>query len=291
MDFKPLIHWLQNQIKTGFFWSRIENPTDISDPIVKAIRDKEYETLDPLTVSEPIVSALEDTTRAIEAIQIPEVKIPEVDFSEVVSSLRELINKKDKDVVVKQGDVKIKIDTDKILKALKKLEEKKSQEQIDYTPILSDLCDLVEGMDRTVDLSRIEKFLDEFKIPELPIEDDRVKVTIPDEELAKMRSKLFTSEQLRNKDNEKINPATTEDVESVVTAIADNEPLSKYASANIDVSGTPIYLGYMTVDGLWYIKEINLTAGTVLYFKGSSDYATNWTNRAGLTYGTFNTIF
>lgn len=290
MDFKPLIKWLQNQIQTGFFWSKIVNPKDISDPIVRAIKDKEYETLDPDSISEPIVSALEDNTRAVQGIKIPEVTIPEVDFSPVTSALKELLAKKDKDVVIKQGDVNVKIDTDKILKVLKRIEEKKPKEQIDYTPILSDIYDIIEGK-KEVDLSKVEKFIADFKFPELPLEDGRVKVTISDEELAKMRSRFFNSEQIRNKDNVQINPATTEDVENVVTALEDADPLSQYASANIDVSGVPIYLGFMTVDGLWYIKEINLTAGTVLYFKGSSDYATNWTNRAGLTYGTFNTIF
>jgi uncharacterized protein YpmS len=233
MDFKPLIHWLQNQIKTGFFWSRIENPKDISDPIVKAIRDKEYETLDPLTVSEPIVSALEDTTRAIEAIQIPEVKIPEVDFSEVVSSLRELINKKDKDIVIKQGDTKVVVDTNKLLKVLKKIEEKKPQEQIDYTLILADICDAIENK-KEVDLSKIEKFLDEFKFPELPLEDGRVKVSLTEEQMNKIQAHFIASDHLANKDNKRINPATEEKQDDIVTELQKITENTEHIEINAD---------------------------------------------------------
>jgi hypothetical protein len=277
---KELINWLAVQFSQGKFFTELLNTKDISDPIVKAIRDKEYETLDPNSIQEPIVSAVEDATRAIEAINIPEVKIPEVDFSPVTSVLKELLVKKDKDIVIKQGDTKVTVDTKSLLAILKKIESKKPQEQIDYTPILSDLCDLVEGVDRTVDLSRIEKFLDEFKMLELPVEDGRVKVTLPDEELAKMRAHFVSSDHLVNKSNDRINPAIEEN----------QDELLKYKSAGIDVSGTPLYLGFIALDGSWYIKNIDTTSGTT-YCKGASGYTTAWTNRALQTYGNYNVIF
>jgi hypothetical protein len=233
---KPLIQYLQNQIKNGFFWMKIYNPKDISDPIVQAINKKEYESVDPELISEPIVSALEDATQAIKEIVIPKITIPEVDFSAVISTLRELIDKKDKDVIIKQGDIKIKIDTDKILQVIKKIEQKKPVEQIDYTPILSEMCDLLEGIDRPVDLTRIEKFLETFKIPELPLEDGRVKVTIPDEELAKMRSRFFNSEQVRNKDNVQINPATEDKQDDIIGSIESLPHIDDYDTLSVDTS-------------------------------------------------------
>jgi hypothetical protein len=231
---KELINWLSIQFSKGKFFTELLNTKDISDPIVKAIQDKEYETLDPNSIQEPIVSAVEDATRAIESIKIPEFpSIPEVDFSEVVLALKDLL-KKDTNVTVKQGDTKVTVDTKSLLSILKKIESKKPEEQIDYTPILSDLCDLVEG--KNVDLSKIEKFLDEFKFPviSIPTEDGRVKVTLPDEELAKMRSHFVSSDHLVNKNNDRVNPATEEKQDAIVSAIE---------GISIDLGASDIQIG------------------------------------------------
>jgi hypothetical protein len=67
-------------------------------------------------------------------------------------------------------------------------------------------------------------------------------------------------------------------------------PLSAYQSAGMDITANPYYFGYLKTDGSWYIKKLDTTSGTI-YVKGDSDYATNWTGRAELTYGEFNDIF
>jgi len=64
----------------------------------------------------------------------------------------------------------------------------------------------------------------------------------------------------------------------------------KYKSAGMDVSGTPMYFGYIDLDGSWYIKALDTASGTT-YCKGDSGYSTAWTGRAGLTYGEFDVIF
>ena len=51
-----------------------------------------------------------------------------------------------------------------------------------------------------------------------------------------------------------------------------------------DPDTSPIYVGWMTVEGKWLIEEIDTTARTHLYAMGQDDYSTNWTNRASLTY-------
>jgi len=37
--------------------------------------------------------------------------------------------------------------------------------------------------------------------------------------------------------------------------------------------------------------KLNSEAGTARYIKGDSDYATNWTGRAGLSYGYYSDTF
>jgi len=71
--------------------------------------------------------------------------------------------------------------------------------------------------------------------------------------------------------------------------------LAEYGFADFDDS-SPAYVGNLRPDGGWYITKLT-TVGAVMtatYCKGdgvASTYATNWTNRAGLTYGTYQSIF
>lgn len=47
---------------------------------------------------------------------------------------------------------------------------------------------------------------------------------------------------------------------------------------------SPIYMGYVTPEGYWYIKKMDTAARTSRYATGLTDYATNFSNRASLTY-------
>jgi len=61
------------------------------------------------------------------------------------------------------------------------------------------------------------------------------------------------------------------------------DPLAKYKISDTDDDAEPNYFGFVTTDGKWYIlKEENKT---YRYIFGTEDYSTNWTGRAGLTYG------
>jgi len=71
---------------------------------------------------------------------------------------------------------------------------------------------------------------------------------------------------------------------------AKQDPIASYKGAGMDTAANPYYFGYLDIDGNWYIKKLDTTSGTT-YVKGASSYATNWTNRASLTYGEFNDIF
>ena len=49
--------------------------------------------------------------------------------------------------------------------------------------------------------------------------------------------------------------------------------------------------GYINKKGAWYIQKYDSSNFTYKYVKGASDFSTNWTNRASLTYDFFNEVF
>ena len=65
------------------------------------------------------------------------------------------------------------------------------------------------------------------------------------------------------------------------------DPSQIYFPTDLDTAGSTQYFGFMATTGYWYIMQV--TATTVRYFSdgtgdGFSTYATNWTNRATLSY-------
>ena len=76
---------------------------------------------------------------------------------------------------------------------------------------------------------------------------------------------------------------------SVKGRIKTTDGLSEYKISDIDESGDPAYYGFLDTDGSWYIMEV--TATTVRYFAGASDYVTNWTGRGDLEYDYFDAVF
>lgn len=69
--------------------------------------------------------------------------------------------------------------------------------------------------------------------------------------------------------------------------------LSQYKITDIDADASPNYYSFVDKAGNWYILKETISAGadTYRYAKGTSDYSTNWTGRAGLSYDYFNTTF
>ena len=58
-----------------------------------------------------------------------------------------------------------------------------------------------------------------------------------------------------------------------------------YFATDLDKSSDPKYYSFVEPNGTWFIIRENQSLGQIRYTKGKSDYTTNWTNRAGLTYG------
>lgn len=69
--------------------------------------------------------------------------------------------------------------------------------------------------------------------------------------------------------------------------------LARYKCADTDDDASPNYYGFLDKEGNWYILQEVLVAGanTYRYVRGTADYATNWGNRAGLTYDYFSEVF
>ena len=65
-----------------------------------------------------------------------------------------------------------------------------------------------------------------------------------------------------------------------------------YKVCDTDDSGNPKYYGFVNKSGKWMImNETDGATNSFRYCSGESDYPTNWTNRASLTYGYYDEVF
>lgn len=69
------------------------------------------------------------------------------------------------------------------------------------------------------------------------------------------------------------------------------DQLHQYKLSNFDTNADPIYLGYLSKSGAWYIKQITLSTGVILYAVGSSGYAAAWADASGQSYDVFSEKF
>lgn len=66
-------------------------------------------------------------------------------------------------------------------------------------------------------------------------------------------------------------------------------PTDGYKITEVDDSTTSYY-GFLDKDGKWYIMQES-SSGAYRYSKGTTNFSTNWTNRASLSYDYFHNIF
>jgi len=64
-----------------------------------------------------------------------------------------------------------------------------------------------------------------------------------------------------------------------------------YRISDMDVSSNPRYYGYVDKAGKWMIVKEDTTGYTYRYIRGDSDYTTNWTGRALLSYDYYYNTF
>lgn len=67
----------------------------------------------------------------------------------------------------------------------------------------------------------------------------------------------------------------------------------RYKASDVDAPGTTNYYGFVSAQGAWYVLQevISGTSSTYRFASGTSDYSTNWTNRASLTYDYYHNTF
>jgi len=76
----------------------------------------------------------------------------------------------------------------------------------------------------------------------------------------------------------------------LVTSPGREDLTRKYNIADKDDSSNPKYYGFTDYEGNWYILRENTTTKTYRYVNGDSDYETNWTNRASLSYDYYHNL-
>lgn len=88
-----------------------------------------------------------------------------------------------------------------------------------------------------------------------------------------------------------IEPAVDPVTHELLTQSKKDNDLSTYKYTEKDVTGDlpNKYFSYTDKDGNWYIMKLTTTGAR--YYKGSSNYTTNWTNHLSLTYDYFYNIF
>jgi len=71
---------------------------------------------------------------------------------------------------------------------------------------------------------------------------------------------------------------------------AEKHPTDGYKISEIDDSSLPSYYGFVDKSGAWFIQREG-SAGDYRYTKGSSSFASNWSNRTSLSYDYFDNVF
>jgi hypothetical protein len=293
MDIKT---WFKNLIATNYFFTRVQNTKEISDPIVSAIEKKVIPTVDTDAISSPIVNALEDVITAIEdkegieEVTVKNISEAKADFTEVITILTNILNKEEKEIEFpEQKDVVI--DLKPVVKGLEELKKKipviKPLKLVDYTDSLKRIVSAIE-VDRTENLPKIKDIdaiatllqqIRDKEEKEIPFEfkDGRLKV-----EVDRAGGGSFSDPGVKNIANEYINPATEETLKEVRDALGGGTSTWYYVQK--ETGATYKYYGYASSTG-WKIMRKTLATGVFGYAQDTAEaYETGWANRTTHTY-------
>lgn len=259
-DLEPAIKKVEKAVRE-IPQPEIPEPKDYEEAIKKV--EEAIKALD-LVVNVPKVDIpdhkkeLLSIEKAVKDIKIPEVKIPEFpkfDFSPLTKEVKSL--KKSLQVSNTENDEKIKKSLNLVLEKLES------------------------------GLKNLEARLTEIRDREFPVPEDRTR-----EVLDGLNSIKSAIKSLKF-------PVPTFNAKGIIDAINDitvsintkTIDEAKYAVYAIYDDGTYLYIGKEDKDGNWLIKRMNQSTGVFEYATGSSDIATNWANRASLSYGLYSSKF
>lgn len=241
MDITP--QFIKNMLHSTFR-TRVENPDEISSPVVSAIQShtealKSSEATKG--ISKPIVSALVDLMskydkseeRRIEAeksgLVVSNIEEAKVDISEAVEILKAIRDKEEREVVIPEYPAfpeQKEVDLSPVIKALEKIAKLipklTKEEKLDYTSNFSEILEEIKR-DKSKEWEPILKCLEKieekelplFEIPQELIKDGRILVNVD-----KVGGGGPSNVYLKNGDGTvTINPATEEGQASIVDAI------------------------------------------------------------------------
>lgn len=292
--------WFKNLIATNYFFTKLQNPGEISSPIVQAIKDKEIPVLDPKEVSTPIVEALEairdavDEKEGVEEVTVKNIGEAKADLTEVLAVLKDILNKEEKDIEFPEQK-EVEFDTKPIIKALEKIEKSipkyEQKEVADYTELLSRMCEVMEEPKEKTDLSKIEsalesmaktddiaviadwlKTISEKKYPEFP-DFPRDKDGIPYFNPTRVGSGGSGNSTTTNAAGEAINPATEETLQAVLAASGGGKATNMYGYQAKSTTASYTYYFYEDSSLNWYIMRKTIATGVMDYTKGTGGYA------------------
>ena len=274
-------------------WDKADKRTD---RLIESVRD-DISINNPNDISSPIVEAQNATIEAIK--NIPRVDIPKTDLVSLESKL-DTINKtlRDKKMEVNVGETKLELTP--VIKAIEKIKleipKMERQEVIDYTLILDEICvilekpkdfteikkvqELLKPLSKTKDIAVVCEYLQTLidkpiaEFPELPMRKGRLLVEV---------------DRVGGGGGGGLTSVESEALQNVATE-AKQDPLASYKDAGMDIASNPMYLGFIDINGAWYIKKLDTDSGST-FCKGDSDYPTAWEGKEELTYGLFNNIF
>lgn len=86
-------------------------------------------------------------------------------------------------------------------------------------------------------------------------------------------------------------PATSANQELLIAGLITNDAFNGYGLYGVEDDGTNTYVASQNASGKWIIMRIVNATGLATYASGDTDAATNWTNRASLTYEDYATEF
>lgn len=256
---EKLYEFLRNQIAHGFFNTRIDNPEDVYDPIVNAINNKKHEVLDPNDVSTPIVEKLQELLEK----EVPQEMMIS-NLKEITNVFVEELSKIETKITVDQKapTVNVKNDNKELLTSFNKFLDKLdnvwyNKEQIDYTPIMSEMCLLIEQSKMIVDFAPVLDLLDEIAVKNtyIPIEDDRVKVVLSDKqiEILKQDQRIFLPGGVENVAHQRVNPATEETLQAV--EVNQDTQIALVTSLNALVEALTL-ISEDQKQSLYYLKQL-----------------------------------
>ena len=294
MNWNEIKKFIRYHIANSKIGVVLSNTKEISEPITKAVDDlsktiqgKRNDIVNPESISDPIVEAQNATTEAVRGINIPEPITP--DMKPLEEQIKSLL-----------GDVNV--DLKPVIKAIEKIKlevpKMEKQEVIDYTLMFDEMMKIMESKEdlklqelvtklgTSEDLGVLAEWLKAISLKEYP--------EFPELKFNKEGRLMIEVDKVGGGGG----GGMTSIQETYLKTISDNQSteakqdtLAPYADTNMDVSSNPLYFGYIKADGGWYIERFNTSTLETTYCKGSTDYATNWTDRLTLTYNTLNIIF